>query len=380
MPPFALISSAAMRLAALAPIPASPCNVDTTPHLMGGWSAANPDNVNVKSKAAIETKATTDLLSLFMFHSPFSLITNSSFVELIAVGLLLRIKSSRQLLRFLGFEVIACQEIRGNSGKTYDAGMFCSKRGLYRPNGLRPALDKLLTPLVDFCFKLLRGHDDIYEPHRERLLGRVFSAKHPYFFCLLLADVVLHVPCPVAGIEASHHGSDLPEYGTIGRDREIAYHLKNVPASDRITIHRCDDRLRKLVNDVIHVHGGLSPFIGVGFDSFYLLSSYTKELSSGAGDDNYSCVLILSRRFQGTPDFDHGLRPEHVAAIRSIDRDSSNIVFPREQDIFVFHRLLLLTNEPPKARYEFFLSSSHLMTPDLLSSLNASGPKPSHSL
>src|SRR5580692_7403008 len=91
------------------------------------------------------------------------------------------------------------------------------------------------------AFAQLIVRDDLVdETHGESLGSSDLGVAVPDILGALFPDQVLQVPGSVAGIEAADHGTDLPEYGTLLGDGEIANHLQYVAAADRKAVDRGD--------------------------------------------------------------------------------------------------------------------------------------------
>src|SRR5262249_56971796 len=73
----------------------------------------------------------------------------------------------------------------------------------------------------------------------------VSLAGEPALACLSRPDPRGEETRPVAAVEGADLGPGLPEAGVVGCDREVADHVQDVPAADRVSGHHRDDGFRQ---------------------------------------------------------------------------------------------------------------------------------------
>src|SRR3954447_6037575 len=111
----------------------------------------------------------------------------------------------------------------------------------------------LSRPLHAFGFKRFHGHDCVHQTHLERFLCAVLTAEVPNLPSLLLPYDAGEVARTETAVEASHAWSDLSEERVVRRECEIAYHVKNVPTTDRVARDKRDHHLRHGANQFLEI-------------------------------------------------------------------------------------------------------------------------------
>src|SRR3954463_4336201 len=156
-----------------------------------------------------------------------------SLGELAEVGSALLAVGVTALLRLFG----CVEEEVGVVGELLDAGQAVLRSveaGLEEAQGEGRQREHLAAPLDGLLLETLERDHRVHEAHVERLLRVVLAAEEPDLLGLLLADLLGEYRRTEAAVEGADLRAGLPEARVVGRDREVADHVEDVAAADRV--------------------------------------------------------------------------------------------------------------------------------------------------
>src|ERR671915_516530 len=219
--------------------------------------------------------------------------------KLAEVGASLRLVGLAPLLRLLA----GVEEEVGVVGELLEAGhaVLCGVEARLEETQCEGGeLEHPAAPGDGLLLEPLERHDRVDEPHLERLARVVLAAQEPDLLGLLLADLGGEQGGAVAAVEAPDLGAGLPEAGVVGGDREVAHHVQDVAAADRVARHHGDDRLRSAAHLDVQVGHVEAPDPGAarhvaGVAAHALVAAGAERERPLAGEHDHAYLRVLAR-------------------------------------------------------------------------------------
>src|SRR6266498_77572 len=244
--------------------------------------------------------------------------------ELGEVGLALLAEGVAALLRLLGHVV----EVSRVTGELLDAcqpvGVRVEAR-LEQPQCQRALAEDLAAPVEGDLLQAVEGHDRVDQAHRQCLHGVVLVAQEPDLGRLLASHGAGEHPHPVAAVERPHPRARLAEAGVVGRDRQVADQVQDVPAADGVAGHHGDHRLGQPADldlQVEHVEAA-DPVVAdvavVAADA--LVAAGAEGLGALTGEDDHADLGVVAGGLERAGELEQRPWPEGVAHLRTADRD-----------------------------------------------------------
>src|SRR5438093_4443978 len=200
------------------------------------------------------------------------------------------------------------------------------ERPLQQADRRRALLEDLVGPAHPFGLQLGEWHDRVDEAHREGLPSVVLAAEVPDLARPLLPDGPGEEPDAEASVEAAHLRARLAEDRVLGRDREVAHDVEDVPAADRVAVDERDHRDRQRADEPLQVEdveAGDAVRPDVAAASLHaLVAARAERLVAGTGEEGDADRWVVADVPERVDELGHGLRPEGVADFRSRDRDA----------------------------------------------------------
>src|SRR5215218_375277 len=280
----------------------------------------------------------------------------------------------------LGRLLAAVEEEVRVVGELLDAGVAVLLRveaGLHEPQRKGGKGKHLAAPLHRRRLQLLQRHDRVDQPHLQRLLRAVLPAQKPDLLGLLGANEVAQHRRAEAPVPRANSWPRLPEARVVGRDRQVAHDVEDMPATDRIARHHRHDRLWQPADLHMEVRDVKAPDRRVPTDSVTRLAPHSlvaaraERLVALAGEDDRAHRCVLPRPLERVGQLDHRLRPKRVAHLRPVDRDLRDPVAAQ-----LVADVLVLTGRRP--RHAHVSSLLKVGGPEPYSEPLAGGESPDH--
>src|SRR5690606_20117781 len=201
------------------------------------------------------------------------------------------------------------------------------------------ALADRLRPFLNRGIEFVVRHADIGQTHGHGLFSRIALVQVPDFACLLFAHHTGQEGRAVARVDRTHLGTDLPEDGLVGADREITDRAQHVAAADGIALHASNDGLGHVAD------GGVQFFHGQADGAAAIVVAVVRRLIAagakgtvaGTGQHDATHVAVVAGLVQGIDQLVAGLPAKGVHLLGPVDGDPGHAVADFVENVFVVH-------------------------------------------
>jgi hypothetical protein len=167
------------------------------------------------------------------------------------------------------------------------------------------------------------------------LTGGTAGVYYPLGVALskIYAEKIPNVRPSVQSTKASVENLNLIQSGK----GEVAQHLHDVAAADRIAVHAGDHGLLHALDALVEVHRGKGAGIEVAVLEPVLLAADAEEAVAGAGQHDHAGARLAPDRVDAVADLVAHDVIEHVAVVRPVQRDGADRAVFLVEDGLVAH-------------------------------------------
>ncbi len=134
----------------------------------------------------------------------------------------------------------------------------------------------------------------------------------------------------------------MAEHRALFGDRDVADDLQHIASAHGETVDRSDHRLLQLVDGLVHLEGRQHAGVEQALLHALLAAADTEELVAGTGQHDYTGARLAPDLVDAIADLMAHEGREHVAVLRSVQRDRAHRAVFAVSDFLERHEVVLI--------------------------------------